>query len=87
MSNHGGDEIVFRGSWWSQQIQPVSRDPGSTGSQLLVNSPYHSSDILADGLYPSCAENPAVQGGDVERGERSSPKLNSVSAAARCTGG
>lgn len=28
MSNHGGDEIVFRGSWWSQQIQPVSRDPG-----------------------------------------------------------
>jgi hypothetical protein len=23
--------------------------------------------------YPSCAENPAVQGGDVERGERSSP--------------
>ena len=39
------------------------------------------------GVYPSCAENPAVQGGDVERGERSSPKLNSVSAAARCTGG
>ena len=38
-------------------------------------------------VYPSCAENPAVQGGDVERGERSSPKLNSVSAAARCTGG
>jgi uncharacterized DUF497 family protein len=38
-------------------------------------------------IYPSCAENPAVQGGDVERGERSSPKLNSVSAAARCTGG
>ena len=38
-------------------------------------------------LYPSCAENPAVQGGDVERGERSWPKLNSVSAAARCTGG
>jgi hypothetical protein len=38
-------------------------------------------------FYPSCAENPAVQGGDVERGERSSPKLNSVSAAARCTGG
>jgi len=38
-------------------------------------------------LYPSCAENPPVQGGDVERGERSSPKLNSVSAAARCTGG
>ena len=38
-------------------------------------------------LYPSCAETPAVQGGDVERGERSSPKLNSVSAAARCTGG
>ena len=25
------------------------------------------------GFYPSCAENPAVQGGDVERGERSSP--------------
>jgi hypothetical protein len=24
-------------------------------------------------VYPSCAENPAVQGGDVERGERSSP--------------
>ena len=24
-------------------------------------------------IYPSCAENPAVQGGDVERGERSSP--------------
>src|ERR1700733_10305182 len=40
-----------------------------------------------DLIYPSCAENPAVQGGDVERGERSSPKLNSVSAAARCTGG
>ena len=39
------------------------------------------------GFYPSCAENPAVQGGDVERGERSWPKLNSVSAAARCTGG
>ena len=38
-------------------------------------------------LYPSCAENPGVQGGDVERGERSWPKLNSVSAAARCTGG
>ena len=38
-------------------------------------------------IYPSCAENPAVQGGDVERGERSWPKLNSVSAAARCTGG
>jgi monofunctional glycosyltransferase len=38
-------------------------------------------------VYPSCAENPAVQGGDVKRGERSSPKLNSVSAAARCTGG
>jgi alpha-L-fucosidase len=38
-------------------------------------------------VYPSCAENPAVQGGDVERGERSSPKLNSVSAAVRCTGG
>ena len=42
---------------------------------------------LIAGFYPSCAENPAVQGGDVERGERSSPKLNSVSAAARCTGG
>jgi hypothetical protein len=42
---------------------------------------------LLQALYPSCAENPAVQGGDVERGERSSPKLNSVSAAARCTGG
>jgi hypothetical protein len=41
----------------------------------------------ASSFYPSCAENPAVQGGDVERGERSSPKLNSVSAAARCTGG
>ena len=38
-------------------------------------------------FYPSCAENPAVQGGDVERGERSWPKLNSVSAAAGCTGG
>ena len=43
--------------------------------------------VLHAFLYPSCAENPAVQGGDVEGGERSSPKLNSVSAAARCTGG
>jgi predicted permease len=42
---------------------------------------------IRQNFYPSCAENPAVQGGDVERGERSSPKLNSVSAAARCTGG
>ena len=42
---------------------------------------------IRQNFYPSCAENPAVQGGDVERGERSSPKLNSVPAAARCTGG
>ena len=61
-------------------------ESGETGPQALI-------DVLGlvmrkqAALYPSCAENPAVQGGDVERGERSSPKLNSVSAAARCTGG
>ena len=35
-------------------------------------------------VYPNCAKNPAVQGGDAERGERSSPNLNSAHVAARC---
>ena len=51
------------------------------------HDPARFSDPTQIEIYPSCAENSAVQGGDVERGERSSPKLNSVSAAARCTGG
>ena len=74
---------------------PVLIGPPSSWGWLLVEMlpeslaflPLDPSAEHPERFYPSCAENPAVQGGDVERGERSSPKLNSVSAAARCTGG
>jgi hypothetical protein len=42
------------------------------GTAALVG-PDNSKIDLPPTIYPSCAENPAVQGGDVERGERSSP--------------
>jgi hypothetical protein len=53
----------------------TSRPCRSHPFRQLANAHLRMGDTLQGrkALYPSCAENPAVQGGDVERGERSSP--------------
>ena len=79
--------IQLHGAISDEAIEAVLPDFSARALTLFGRMPEPKRSQFAEAVYPSCAENPAVQGGDVERGERSWPKLNSVSAAARCTGG